>query len=63
MGPQEEREIIRREYKRRGRRNTLQLLHDIRRKLTRKSGWAPHLDAIASTILEMGYDLKIGRRL
>ena len=63
MSPQEEREIIRREVKRRGKRNTLQMLHDIRRKLTRKSGWAPPLGAIASEISEMGYDLKIGRRL
>lgn len=46
MSTDDEDIIIRREFRRRGRRGTVQLLTDIQTRLTRPCGWAPTLAAI-----------------
>jgi hypothetical protein len=57
MSPDQENEIIRREFKHRGKRNACQLLSDIQEKLRRPSGWTPRLCSIAHRAEKM--NLKI----
>lgn len=54
MAPDERDRIIRREFKRRGRRGTVQVLSDIREKLRGTSGHAPSLQTIVWHARQLG---------
>lgn len=57
MSPEQERDLVRREFKRRGKRSICQLLTDLRDKLRRNSGWTPTLENIR--IMADGLGLRV----
>ncbi len=58
MSPGEEDRLILREFRRRNGRGLCQLLADLRRRLTRRSGWAPPLWQIARRAERLGLEVR-----
>ncbi len=57
MSYDEEDNIIRRQFKHRDSRGTLQILYDVQRALTRPSGWSPPISQIVYRAERLNIDL------